>query len=68
MASGRKAINIHTKVEEIKYPVNGEYVEDLKEILTELVGSEATESLDDHKDEELGDTDDENCEYNEIIE
>ena len=48
--------------------VNGEYVEDLKEILTELVGSEAAESLDDDKDEELGDTDDENCEYNEIIE
>ena len=68
MASGRKALNIHTKVEEIKYLVNGEYVEDLKEILTELVGSEAAESLDDDKDEELGDTDDENCEYNEIIE
>ena len=43
-------------------------MEDLKEILTELVGSEAAESLDDDKDEELGDTDDENCEYNEIIE
>ena len=57
-----------TKVEEIKYPITGEYVDDSKEILKELVCPEAVESLDDDEDEELGDTEDENCEDNEIIE
>ena len=52
---------------EIKYPVTGEYVDNSKEILKEPVGPEAVESLDD-EDEELGDTTDENCEHNEIIE
>ena len=50
-----------TKVEEIKYPVTGEYVDDSKEILKELVGPDAVESLDDNEDEKLGDTEDENC-------
>ena len=57
-----------TKVEDIKYTVAGEYVDDSKEILKEPVGPEAVESLDDDEDEELGDTEDENCEDNEIIE
>ena len=56
-----------TKVEEIKYAVIGEYVDDLKEILKEPVGPETVESLDD-EDEEPGDTEDENSEDNEIIE
>ena len=51
---------------EIKYPVTGGYVNDSKEILKELVGPEAVESLDDDEDEKLGDTEDENCK--EIIE
>ena len=55
-------------MEQIKYPVTGEYVDDSKEILKELLGPEAVESLDDDEDEELGDTEDENCEDNEIIE
>ena len=53
---------------EIKYPVTGEYVDNSKEILKEPVGPEAVESLNDDEDEELGDTTDENCEHNEIIE
>ena len=57
-----------TKVEEIKYPVTGEYLDDSKEILKELVCPEAVESLDDDEDEQLGDTEDENCEDDEIIE
>ena len=40
---------------------------DSKEILKELVGPEAVESLDDDEGEKLGDTEDENCEDNEII-
>ena len=40
---------------------------DSKEILKELVGPEAVESLDDDEDEKLGDTEDENCEDKEII-
>ena len=57
-----------TKVEEIKYPVIGEYLDDSKEILKEFVGLDAVESLDDDEDEELGDTQNENCNHNEIIE
>ena len=58
-----------TKVEEIKDPITGEYVDDSKEILKELAGPEAVESLDDHDvDEQLGDTEDENCQDNKIIE
>ena len=53
---------------EIKYPVTGVYVNNSKEILKELVGPEAVESLDDDEDEKLGDTEDENCEDKEIIE
>ena len=40
---------------------------DSKEILKELVGPEAVESLDDDEGEKLGDTEDENCKDNEII-
>ena len=40
----------------------------MKEILKEFVVIEAVECLDDNEDEELGDTEDENCEDNEIIE
>ena len=43
-------------------------MDDSKEILKELVCPEAVECLDDDEDEELGDTEDENCEDNEIIE
>ena len=57
-----------TKVEEIKYPITGEYVDDSKEILKELMSPEAVESLDDDEDEELGDIGDENCQDNDIIE
>ena len=57
-----------TKLEEIKYAVAGEYVDNLKEILKEFVVIEAVECLDDNEGEELGDTEDENCEDNEIIE
>ena len=58
-----------TKVEEIKDPITGEYVDDSKEILKGLAGPEAVESLDDHDvDEQLGDTEDENCQDNKIIE
>ena len=42
-----------TKVEEIKYPVTREYVDDSKEILKDLVGPKAIESLDDDEDESL---------------
>ena len=57
-----------TKVEEIKDPITGEYVDDSKEILKELAGPEAVESLDDHDvDEQLGDTEEENCQDNKII-
>ena len=56
-----------TKVEEIKYPVIGEYLDDSKEILKEFVGLDAVESLDDDEDEELGDTQNENCNDNKII-
>ena len=56
-----------TKVEEIKYPVTGEYVGNSKEILKELVGPEAVECLDDDEDEELGNTEDENCEDNKSL-
>ena len=55
-------------MEEIKYPVTGKYVDDSKEILKEFVGPEAVESLDDEEDEELGDTEDGNCEDNETTE
>ena len=37
-------------------------------MLKELLGSESVKSLDDDEDEELGDTEDENWEDNEIIE
>ena len=57
-----------TKVGQIKYPVTGEFVDDSKEILKKLVGPKAVESLADHANEELGNTKDENCEDNEIIE
>ena len=57
-----------TKVEEIKYPVTGEYVDYSTEILKELVCPKAVESLDNDEDEELGNTEDESCENNEIIE
>ena len=53
---------------EIKYPVTGGYVNNSKEILKELVGPEAVESLYDDEDEKLGDTEDENCEDKEIVE
>ena len=56
-----------TKVEEIKYPVIGEYLDDSKEILKEFVGLDAVESLDDDEGEELGDTQNENCNDNKII-
>ena len=56
-----------TKVGEIKYPVIGEYLDDSKEILKEFVGLDAVESLDDDEDEELGDTQNENCNDNKII-
>ena len=55
-------------MEEIKYPVTGEYEDHSKEILKELLGPEAVEFLNNNEDEELGDTEDENCEDNEIIE
>ena len=42
-----------TKVEEIKYPVTREYVDDSKEILKDLVGPKAIESLDDDEDDSL---------------
>ena len=62
-------LSIHTtKMEEIKYPVTGKYVDDSKEILKEFVGPEAVESLDGEEDEELGDTEDGNCEDNETTE
>ena len=54
-------------MEEIKYPVTGEYVDNSKEILKELVRLEAVETLNDDEDKELGDTKDENCEYNHEI-
>ena len=57
-----------TKAEEIKYPVTGKYVDDSKEILKELVGTEAVDSIDDAENEELADTKDENFQDNEIIE
>ena len=38
-----------------------------KEILKELVRLEAVETLNDDEDKELGDTKDENCEYNHEI-
>ena len=57
-----------TKVEKIKYPVTGEFVDDSKEILKKLVGPKGVGSLADDADEELGNTKDENCEDNEIIE
>ena len=65
---GSKLSIYTTKVEEIKYPVTGKYVDDSKEILKEFVGLEAVESLDDEEDEELGDTEDGNCEDNETTE
>ena len=43
-------------------------MDDSKEILKELMSPEAVESLDDDEDEELGDTGDENCQDNDIIE
>ena len=57
-----------TQLEEIKQAVAGEYADNLKEILKEFVVIEAVECLDDNEGEELGDTEDENCEDNEIIE
>ena len=57
-----------TKVEQIKYPVTGEFVDDSKEIIKKLVGPKGVESLADDADEELDNTKDENCEDNEIIE
>ena len=48
-------------MEVIKYPVTGEYVDDSKEILYELVCPKTAESLDDDQDEELDDTADKNC-------
>ena len=53
---------------EIKHPATGEHVDDPKETLKDLVSPEAVESLDDDEDEELGDTEDESYEDNEIIE
>jgi hypothetical protein len=55
-----------TKVEEMKYPITGEYVDDSKDILKELVGPERVETLDDDEDDELGDTEDENSEEDDI--
>ena len=58
-----------TKVEEITYLVTGEYVDDSKETLKRLVCSGTVESHDDDdENEELGNTEDENYEQNEIIE
>ena len=54
-------------MEKIKYPVTREDVDDSKEILKELVGPEVVDSLHDNEVEELDDTEDENCEDNEII-
>ena len=54
-------------MEKIKYSVTREDVDDSKEILKELVGPEGVDSVDDNEDVELGDTEDENCEDNEII-
>ena len=62
---GKLSIYI-TMMEEIKYPVTGEYVDYLKKILKELVSLGAVESLDDDENEELGDTEDENCKDNDI--
>ena len=54
-------------MEVIKFPVTGEYVDDSKEILKELLGPEAVESLDDDEDEELDDTEDKNCKVYDTI-
>ena len=54
-------------MEVIKCPVIGEYVDDSKEILKELLGPEAVESLDDYEDEELDDTEDKNCKVYDTI-
>ena len=54
-------------METIKYPVTGEYVDDSKEILKELVGPKTVESLDNDKDEELDDTADKNCKVYDTI-
>ena len=54
-------------MEVIKYPVTGEYVDDSKEILKELLSSEAVESLDDDEDEKLDDTEDKNCKVYDTI-
>ena len=43
-------------------------MDDSKEILKELVGTEAVDSIDDAENEELADTKDENFQDNEIIE
>ena len=59
-------LSIYT-TKEIKYPVAAGYVNNSKEILKELVGPVAVESLDDDEGEKLGDTEDENCKDNEII-
>ena len=54
-------------MEVIKCPVIGEYVDDSKEILKELLGPEAVESFDDDEDEELDDTEDKNCKVYDTI-
>ena len=43
-------------------------MDDSKERLKELVGTEAVDSIDDAENEELADTEDENFQDNEIIE
>ena len=43
-------------------------MDDSKQILKKFVGSGAVESHDDDENEELANTEDENCEHNEIIE
>ena len=43
-------------------------MDDSKEIVKELMSPETVESLDDNEDEELGDTRNENCQDNDIIE
>ena len=43
-------------------------MDDSKEGLKELVGTEAVDSIDDAENEELADTEDENFQDNEIIE
>ena len=70
LASGREDLSIHhySGRDQEKYLVTGECVDNSKEIIKELVGLKSTKSHDDDEDEGLGNTKDENCEVNEIME